>query len=176
MHARRAVCCTTLLALFQLFAFFNECINSQSIKAESNTKDTSTQNPSEVKLVSSISLIDFDSDPVPVPNQKTPPTSNQNRDVGWASFDTQRPSFAAAPSSGTTNLETTVVHQPASGPVPGTTYSRMSIQNNTAHQNNVSLFPTMQNSNNQFNGPPSVGPTIQVIVKSIIWIQKTLPY
>ncbi|KAF3328407.1 putative ADP-ribosylation factor GTPase-activating protein AGD14 isoform X2 [Carex littledalei] len=133
----------------------------QSTKTESNTKDTSTQNPPEVKLVSSISLIDFDSDPEPVPKRETPPTSNQNRDVGWASFDTQRPSFAAAPSSSANNLETSLVHQPASRPVPGTTYSQMSIQNNTPHQNNVSLFPTVQRSNPQLNGLPSVGPNIQ---------------
>jgi hypothetical protein len=133
----------------------------QSIKTESNTKDTITQNPPEVKLISSISLIDFDSVPEPAPKRETPPTSNQNRDVGWASFDTQRPSFVAAPSSSANNLETSLVHQPASGPVPGTTYSKMSIQNNTAHQNNVSLFPTVQRSNPQLNGLPAVGPTIQ---------------
>ncbi|XP_078152410.1 uncharacterized protein LOC144547596 isoform X2 [Carex rostrata] len=133
----------------------------QSTKTESNTKDTSTQNPPEVKLVSSISLIDFDSDPEPVPKRETPPTSNQNRDVGWASFDTQRPSFAAAPSSSANNLETSLVRQPASRPVPGNTYSQMSIQNNTSHQNNVSLFPTVQRSNPQLNGLPAAGPTIQ---------------
>lgn len=161
---------------FDYLHFFNECINSQSTKTESNTKDTSTQNPPEVKLVSSISLIDFDSDPEPVPKRETPPTSNQNRDVGWASFDTQRPSFAAAPSLSANNLETSLVHQPASRPVPGTTYSQMPIQNNTHHQNNVSLFPTVQRSNPQLNGLPAAGPTIQVIVKFFICIQKMILY
>jgi hypothetical protein len=145
--------------------FFNECINSQSIKTETNIKETSIQKPPEVKLVSSISLIDFDSDPEPVTSQKAPPASNQNKDVGWASFDTQRPSFVAVPSSRTTNLEISQVHQPAPGPVPVTTHPKASsIQNNNAHQSNVSLFPIVQRSNHQFNGPPAVGATIQVIV------------
>jgi hypothetical protein len=163
MDAWVIVCCNTLIAFFYYVHFFNECINPQSIKTESNIKDTSTQKPPEAKLVSSISLIDFDSDPEPVTSQKAPPTSNQNRDVGWASFDTQRPSFAAVPSSSTTNLESSQVHQPAPGTVPGIAHPKTSsIQNNNA-QSNVSLFPTVQHSDHQFNGPPAVESTIQVI-------------
>ncbi|KAJ3684817.1 hypothetical protein LUZ61_013981 [Rhynchospora tenuis] len=131
----------------------------QSIETASNIKDKTTQHPPEVKLVPTISLIDFDSDPEPVPRQQTT-TANQISDVGWASFDTQKPSFTQAPSSSANNQETSQIHQPAPGPVPGSTYSKMPVQNNT-HQNNVSLFPTVQSSNAQLNGPPAVGPTIQ---------------
>ncbi|KAJ1689453.1 hypothetical protein LUZ63_013608 [Rhynchospora breviuscula] len=131
----------------------------QSIETTSNIKDRSTQNPPEVKLVPTISLIDFDSDPEPVPRQQTA-TANQISDVGWASFDTQKPSFTQAPSSSANNLETSQIHQHAPRPVPRTAYSKMPVQNNT-HQNNVSLFPTVQSSNAQLNGSPAVGPTIQ---------------
>ncbi|KAJ4806900.1 Arf-GAP domain and FG repeat-containing protein 1 [Rhynchospora pubera] len=64
----------------------------QSIETSSNIKDKSAQNPPEVKMVPTISLIDFDSDPEPVPRQQTA-TANKISDVGWASFDTQKPSF-----------------------------------------------------------------------------------